>query len=208
MENLPDPATADGHRANLDRLKAAAELGHTLSPDNPPAIETILGGKPADWEKLKNRLAERMGDWAEAGKAAKTVIAVKPHVGNALHTIDGATWLLKLVNSPWLRLAFDYSHLTLRGVKLADAVAALVPLSVFIHVKDAKGSAAKFEFLLPGEHGIDYADYAKQLAAVGYGGPVVVEVSGQISNKSGYDPIAAAKRSYANLAAAFGRKAD
>jgi inosose dehydratase len=208
MENLPDPATADGHRSNLDRLKAAAELGHSLSPDAAPPIETILGGKPADWEKLRDRLAERMGDWAEAGKAAKTVIAVKPHVGNALHSIDGAVWLLKQVNSPWLRLAFDYSHFLLREAKLADAVAALVPLSAFIHVKDAKGTAAKFEFLLPGEQGIDYADYVKRLIAAGYGGPVVVEVSGQISNKPGYDPVAAAKRSYTNLAAAFQREAD
>ena len=205
MENLAEPAIDAEHQKNLDRLKAAAELGHALSPDAPPPIETILGGKPADWDKVKDRLADRLGAWAKIGKAGKTVIAVKPHVGNALHTIEGAEWLLKQVGSPWLRLAFDYSHFVLREVKLADAVAALVPLAAFVHVKDAKGTAEKFEFLLPGEHGIDYAEYAKFLAAAKYRGPVVVEVSGMISNKPGYDPAVAAKASYTNLASAFGR---
>lgn len=201
MENLMEPAADAVHRANLDRLKAAAELGNALSPDAPPPVETILGGKPADWEKVKDRIAERLHAWAAVGKDAKTVIAIKPHVGNALHTIDGAAWLMKQVNSPWVRLGFDFSHLLLQGAKLADAVAALVPLSAFVHVKDAKGTAEKFEFLLPGEQGIDYAEYAKRLTDAKYAGPVVVEVSGQISNKPGYDPVAAAKTSYENLKA-------
>lgn len=203
MENLPEPATDAVHTANLDRLKAAAELGHALAPHAPPPIESVLGGKPAEWDKVKDRLAERLGAWAEVGRAAKTVIAVKPHVGNALHTVAGSTWLLKQVNSPWLRLAFDHSHFELRGVKLADAVAALVPLAAFVHVKDAKGTADKFEFLLPGAGTTDYSAYAKLLAGAKYTGPVVVEVSGMVSAKPGYDPVAAAKACRATLAKAF-----
>jgi len=205
MENLAEPAADAVHRANLDRLKAAAELGHALSPAAPPPVETILGGKPADWDAVKDRMVERLGAWAAVAKDAKTVVAVKPHVGNALHTLDGAVWLMKQVNSPWLRLAFDYSHFVLRGVKLAAAVAALAPHAAFAHVKDAKGTAEKFEFSLPGTGGTDYADLVARLAAAEYRGPVVVEVSGMISNKPGYDPVAAAKTSYTNLAAAFGR---
>lgn len=205
MENLPALGDDKAHAANLDRLKAAAELGHALSQDAPLPIETILGGKPAEWDTVKAKLVERLGAWAEVAKASKTVLAVKPHVGNALHTPDGATWLLKQVNSPWLKLAFDHSHFQLRGVKLADAIAALAPHAVFAHVKDAKGTAEKFEFLLPGEHGTDYTEYAKLLAAK-YAGPVVVEVSGMLSGKPGYDAVAAAKTSYANLSKAFGTK--
>jgi inosose dehydratase len=204
MENLHEPATDAGHKSNLDRLKAAAELGHALSLDAPP-IETVLGGKPAEWDKVKDKLAHQLADWADVGKSTKTVIAVKPHVGNALHTLDGAKWLVKQVNSPWLRLAFDYSHFKLRGVALADAMTALVPLSVFIHVKDAKGTAEKFEFLLPGKGTTNYETYAKLLTAAKYVGPVVVEVSGMVSNKSGYDPVAAAKFCCAALAKGFAR---
>jgi inosose dehydratase len=206
MENLAEPAADAVHRSNLDRLKAAAELGHAVTPGGEVVIESILGGKPADWEQSKAKLVERLGAWAGVAKAAKAVVAVKPHVANALHTVDDAAWVVKQVNSPWLRLAFDYSHFVLRGVKMADVVAALVPLAAFVHVKDAKGTAEKFEFLLPGEGGTDYAELAKLLSAAGYRRPVVVEVSGMVSNKPGYDPAAAARACFAKLSPAFGTR--
>lgn len=207
MENLTEPAADAAHRTNLDRLRDAAELGHALSPDSPPPVETVLGGRPADWDAVKDRMAERLRAWAEVGRAARTVIAVKPHVGNALHTPAAAAWLIGLVNSPWLRLAFDHSHYALRGVAVADAVRTVAPLAAFAHVKDARGTAEKFEFLLPGEHGTDYAELVRLLTTAGYRGPVVVEVSAMVFNRAGYDPTAAARTSYANLAAAFGRAA-
>ncbi len=203
MENLSEPAADILHRANLDRLKAAAELGQALSPAAPPVIETVLGGKPTQWDQVKERLAERLRAWAEIGAAAQTVIAVKPHVAHALHTPAGATWLVRQVQSPWLKLAFDYSHFALRNFPMAPTIATLVPESAFIHVKDAKGQADKFQFLLPGEGGTDYVAYFQQIQAVGYRGPVVVEVSGQLSNRPGYDPVGAARRSYAHLAPAL-----
>lgn len=208
MENLGEPASDAVHNSNLERLKAATELAHALAPDAPPCIESVLGGKPADWEKLKEKLADRLSAWAAVGRAAKTVIAIKPHVANALHTIDGAKWLVKQVNSPWLRLAFDYSHFQLRAVKLAEAVRALVPLAAFVHVKDAKGTAEKFEFLLPGAGATDYAEYKKALTDAKYSGPVVVEVSGHVSSKPGYDAITTAKSCFSALRTHFVPRAN
>jgi inosose dehydratase len=205
MVNLSEPATDAVHRANLDRLKEAADLGHALAPDRPPPVETVLGGKPADWDVVKDRLADRLRAWAEVGRAGRTVIAVKPHVANALHTPAAAVWLIERVNSPCLRLAFDSSHFALRGTPLADAARQLAPLSAFAHVKDARGTAEKFEFLLPGDGGTDYREWARVVPAAGYRGPVVVEVSAQVFNRPGYDPAVAARTSYANLAAAVGR---
>lgn len=206
MENLPEPAADAAHQKNLDRLKAAAELGHFLSPKAPPVIETVLGGKPADWEKVKDQLVERLRDWAKLGATARTVIAVKPHVANALHLPEQATWLVGQVASPWLKLAFDYSHFVLRDLPLQKCLAAMAPASVFAHIKDARGNAEKFEFLLPGEGGLDYVDYFKRLENAGYRGPCVVEVSGQISSRRDYDAVAAARRSYAKLAPAMKRE--
>src|SRR5262249_5064630 len=196
------PAAAAPHKSTLARLAAAADLGPALSPKAPPVLETILGGKPTQWEQVKDRLVDRLRAWAKAAAASKTIVAIKPHVANALHTPEAALWLVKQVDSPRLKLAFDQSHFALRGLPLTKT-AALLPESAFMHVKDAQGTADKFEFLLPGDGTTDYAELFGALKTAKYRGPIVVEVSGQISNKPGYDPVLAAKRSYANLAPAL-----
>lgn len=200
MENLPAVVGDEQHRANLDRLKAACELGHDLSPDKPPVVETILGGKPGQWDEVKADFVRRLRDWAKVGEQTKTIIAVKPHVAGALHTPDGAKWLMGELASPWIKLAFDFSHFRLRNFSLEQSLKSLIGDSAFIHVKDASGTAEKFQFLLPGEGDIDYAAYFKLLKETNYRGPVVVEVSGQISSRPDYDPLAAARKCYTPLA--------
>ena len=203
MENVSPLGSATEHQRTLDRLAAAAELGHDLAPAAHPVIETVLGGSPAQWESVLQTMADRLRSWGDLAAKHQTRIAIKPHVGGALHTPDAALWLLKEVNHPWIKLAYDFSHYELRGYDLATTIKALAPHSAFIHVKDSEGSAAKFKFLLPGEGRIDYAKYAALLKEVSYRGPVVVEVSGLIFNQKGYDPIAAAKKSHAALAPHF-----
>lgn len=200
MENVSPLAEESIHRTNVDRLKRACELARDLVPESPSIIETVLGGKPAEWEQVREKMVTRLGDWARAAEAAKVVIALKPHVAGALHTPDGAVWLMEQLKSPWLRLAYDFSHFELQGFPRQASLEAMLPHTVFIHVKDTSGTAAKFQFLLPGDGRTDYAGYFQQLKAAGYVGPLVVEVSGQIHMKPGYDPIAAAKRCYANIA--------
>ncbi|MEQ8789715.1 MAG: sugar phosphate isomerase/epimerase [Pirellulaceae bacterium] len=203
MENLPAVVDDARHRANLDRLKAAAEAAHDVSPDGGHIIETVLGGRPAQWEQTREAMAKRVADWAKVGEETKTVIAVKAHVGGAMHLPEHPVWLIEQIDSPWLRGAYDFSHFTLREVDMNESIRTLVPQSVFIHVKDRQGDASKFQFLLPGEGDTDYVALLKGVAAAGYRGDVVVEVSGQIHNKPGYDAKAAARKSYKPLAAAF-----
>jgi inosose dehydratase len=200
MENLSLLTSEKQHQQNLDRLKAVGELGHDLSPDAPPIIETILGSRPDRWEQEKEKMATVLGDWAKAAEAAKTVIAIKAHVGGALHTPEGAKWLLDRVDNRWIRLNYDFSHFQLRDFDLQKSLAMLIDRTVFIHVKDNKGRLGGFRFLLPGEGDIDYASYFQMLKDSGYRGAVCVEVSGQIFGKPGYDPVAAARTSYNNLA--------
>lgn len=204
MDNLKLLAPDAEHRRNLDRIARDAELAHELSPGDPPVLETVLGSKPSEWEQVKQPMADRLGEWAETAANSKITIAIKPHVGGALHTPEGALWLLERVNRPDIKLAYDFSHYELRGLKLADTIRALGERSVFVHIKDAKGTAEKFEFQLPGATGtVDYAEYLRLLVTAGYRGCVVVEVSGQVSGKPGYDAIAAAKTCYANVAPAY-----
>jgi sugar phosphate isomerase/epimerase len=203
MENLRAVVDDVQHRANLDRLKAAAQVAHDVSPDGGHIIETVLGGRPAQWEQTREAMVQRVADWAKVGEQTRTVIAVKAHVGGAMHLPEHPVWLIEQIDSPWLRAAYDYSHFQLRDVDLAESIRTLVPYSVFIHVKDRTGDASKFRFLLPGEGDTDYVALLRGVAAAGYRGDVVVEVSGQIHNKPGYDPKAAARKSYKPLAAAF-----
>jgi inosose dehydratase len=204
MENLSLLAPPDTLRGNLDRLKDAAELAHALAPKRMPVIETTLGGKPAQWKESKDAMAERLNAWAEVGKSAKAVIAIKAHVGGALHTPEDAAWLVKQANSPWIKLTYDFSHFELRSYKLADSMALMIGQTRFIHIKDTNGgNAEKFQFILPGDGKTDYVEYLRLLKSHGYRDPVTIEVSGQVWNKKEYDPIVAAKHCYAKLAPAF-----
>jgi inosose dehydratase len=200
MENLPLLGEEKKHQANLARLKLATELARELVPDKPPLIETVLGGKPQEWETVKQAMVERLRDWGKVAEGAGVVIAFKAHIGNALHTPADAAWLVEQVGSKFVRLAFDYSHFSLQKISLASALDTLLPHTVFIHVKDAEGDATKFQFLLPAEKENRYGDYFQILASKKYRGDVVVEVSSQIHSRPGYDPIAAAKKCYEPLA--------
>ncbi len=208
MENLPLAVGDPRHRQNLDRLKAAAELGHAITPGSIPVIETVLGGRPADWEKLRGPMAKRLQDWAKVAEDTRSIIAIKAHVGGALHTPEDAVWLMQQAKSPGIRLTYDYSHFQLWDFDLEESLKPMLPSTVFVHIKDSRGQRGGFRFLLPGEgsqdgNAIDYTAYFSMLRSSGYTGPVCVEVSGQIHGQKGYDPIAAAKTSYTNIAPAL-----
>ncbi len=205
MINMSLTADDAAHAKNLDALKAAAQFAHDLAPQQPPVIETVLGGKPPEWDNLKDRMVERLQSWAAVATAGRVTMAIKAHVGNAVNSPERLLWLIEKANSPAIKAAYDYSHFQLAGLPLADSLKALLPQTRFIHLKDAAGDSKKFHFLLPGEGSTDYAAYFKLLKQLGYNGPAVVEVSGQIFNKPGYDPMAAAKKCFAVLSAALTR---
>jgi sugar phosphate isomerase/epimerase len=204
MENLPALGDDAQHKANLERLKLACELSGDLAaaPHAPPLIETILGGKAGTWPETKNRLAARAADLARIAEKARVPVAVKAHVGNAMQRPEQLVWLLDQVASPWLAAAYDYSHFQLQDLPLAGTLDALLPRTRFVHVKDTEHAQGKRGFLLPGEGTIDYADLFRRLAAGGYRGDVVVEVSSQLFNKSEYDPLVACRKCYNHLAPA------
>jgi len=203
MENLRAVVDDRAHRANLDRIARAAELAHDLSATNVPVLETVLGGTPADWPAMREPMIGRLRGWAEAARKHDLVVAVKPHVGGALHRADDAARMIDAVGSPNLRAVYDYSHYQVQDLPLSETLDALIGHTVFVHVKDGERRDGKTAFLLPGEGRTDYADYFRKLVARGYAGSITVEVSAMLHKRPDYDAVAAAKRSYVHLADAW-----
>ena len=203
MENLKLVAEDSAHRENLARIRRVAQLARDLGGAKPSIVETILGGQPGEWEASKEPMAAKLKEWAATAAAERILLAIKPHVRNAMQTPAQAEWMRTRVASPWLRFTYDYSHFYLQGLPLDATLQTLVPHTAFVHVKDAAGSAEQPQFQLPGAGGIDYVSFLRLLKKLGYRGSVTVEVSAQIHRKPDYDPMAAAQRSYDVLAKAM-----
>jgi len=201
MDNLTLLADQAKQAQQIERIKAAGQLAHDVSPEAVPPLETVLGGKPAEWDQVKERMAESLRAWATAAAEAKIIIAIKAHVMSAVQNPERLLWLYNAVNHPAIQLAYDYSHFQLQGLTLDDTMATILPHTRFIHVKDASGTPDKVTFLLPGEGTIDYGTYFKKLHEAGYRGDVVVEVSAMVFRRPDYDPHEAARKSYAALIA-------
>jgi sugar phosphate isomerase/epimerase len=202
MEHVALTGAAKDQQGVHERLKQAAGLGHDLSPTSPPLVETTMGG--GQWEKLRGQLRDNLGGWARVAEASQTVVAVKAHRFGVVSRPEHAVWLVEQVGSPWIRLVYDYSHFIHRDIPLAGSIRAMAPYTRFVHVKDTVMRDGNARFLLPGESGqTDYVELLKLLVAAGYRGDVCCEVSGMVSHNAGYDPVAAARTCYRNMAKAF-----
>lgn len=197
----PDP---DAHARNMARFRSyldlAAELQH---PGERLTVSTTSGGKPEDWDTLKDTLVERFGEFAEYAHRAGVILGMEPHVGAALHHPDQVIWLLEQIDSPALTIHFDISHFNVQGMDMNAVVAQLAPHSLHTHVKDERGLAPNHEFLIPGEGTMDYPGYLRGMKAAGYDGHIVVEISIMVQNRPNYDPLTAAATSYEVLSQAF-----
>jgi inosose dehydratase len=114
-------------------------------------------------------------------------------------------WLIQqLGDTPWVRMVYDYSHYAFRDMPVAGTVETALPYTAHIAIKDTIQTDQGFQFVLPGaSKSFDHADLFKRFYAGGYRADICCEVSGMVSNQAGYDPIAAAKTCYANIAPQF-----
>ncbi|QDV49676.1 sugar phosphate isomerase/epimerase family protein [Gimesia fumaroli] len=202
MEHCDLTGSKASQQKVLERLKRAAELGHTLKPEQPPLIETTAGS--GKWDERKYEMRDNLKEWAKVAESTKTVIAVKPHRGGVVDRPEQGVWLVEQIDSPWIRLNYDYSHFTHRDISLEDSMRIMMPFTSFIQIKDTVLQDNKARFVLPGESGdIDYVQLLKLAVKDGYRGDICCEVSGMVFKQKGYDPVAAAKTCYQNIAPAF-----
>jgi inosose dehydratase len=203
LESLPCLRTPEKHQENLEKLKRAAELAHDLAPDNPPIVQSIVGGSTARWEQMKGQLVEQLAEWAKVGEASKTIICFKPHAAHIVHTPQRALWIHQQVGSDWLKTVYDFSHFSLEGLALTASLKQLLPITSYVQVKDSRGTPKKHQYLLPGDGGTDYVELLTVLKQARYDGFVNVEVSSMIHRQPGYQPIPTAKLCYERLAPLF-----
>ena len=196
-----DPAE---HAENWRRLVGAIDLAVELATAaGPPVLDTTVGGKAGQWPELKGLIVERLGRLCDYAAQRGVTVAIEPHVTSALDKPDLVLGLLQTIGRPNLKVAFDISHFNVQGIPIEESVATLAPVTVYTHVKDERGRAPDFEFLIPGEGEFDYVRYLRAMDAAGYRGDIHVEISLMVQRRPGFDPIAAAEQSYRVLDAAF-----
>ncbi len=201
--NLMD-VDPESHKRNMWRLKGGVDLAIDLAQgDELPAVNTTTGGKPNEWDTKKDFLVERIGELVEYAASRGVTIAMEPHIGAIIDTPDKVLELLEIINSPYLKVNFDISHFEIVGLPTEDTVSALADVSVHTHVKDQRGIAPDFEFLIPGEGPFDYVNYLKLMQKQGYDGFITAEVSFMVQARKDYDPLAAATMTYETMSKAF-----
>ena len=205
VQGVATPSASDtAHAANLERFKVMAQLVHDLCAERPLLIEAGLGGRDP-WEKMKPLFVRRVADWVKLAESNDFTIVVKPHRDTSMDRPDEAIELFKeLGSSPRLRMSYDYSHFALRDLPLADTIRVALPWTGFVAFKDVAIENGRGVFKLPGEtKQIDYTTLVRQFHEGGYRGDYNCEISSMIFNQPGFDSLAAARFSYANIAPAF-----
>jgi sugar phosphate isomerase/epimerase len=196
-----DPAA---HAANVARLQAAIDLALEWAQDGCiPYVNTLSGGRTDDWEAQHLLFVERLIPVAEYAARQGVILAMEPHVDGLVDTPARMLEILRLVDSPALRVNFDISHFDILGMPTEESVGLLVPYSVHTHVKDQRGRYPHYEFLTPGEGDFDYVRYLQAMQAAGYDGFINAEVSLMRQRKPDYDPVAACALCYRTLEQAF-----
>lgn len=184
------------HAANFQRLKDTIDLAVEWAMDGiAPILDTTTGGKPEEWDELKPLLVERTAALVEYAETRGVVIGMEPHYANLINTPERVLELLRLVDSPNLRVTFDISHFNIQGYSIEQSVAAMAPVAVFAHIKDERGLVPDFDFLIPGEGVFDYVTYLKEMARHGYTGYIMPEISIFVQARPDYDALAAATQS-------------
>jgi len=195
---------ATAHAENWRRLTGAVELCvDWAGQDGPPALDTTLGSGPGDWNGHEDFILERLGTLVDYCASRQVILALEPHVGDGMNQPEKVLWLLREIDSPYLKLNFDISHFEVQGLPTEETVAALAPHAAHTHVKEQRGRVPDFEFLIPGEGGFDYVTYLQEMQKAGYEGYITAEVSMQMQRRPDYDPLAAADLTYRTLDRAF-----
>jgi inosose dehydratase len=197
----PDAATTEpvlaAHRGAID---LAADL-----TDEAPLVAFYSGGQVEDWPAAKALLVDRIGALAEYAQQRGVVLAMKAHALGCAHRPHHLVALKEEIASPAFRVCFDMSHYEVQGLTIEQALLPLIPLAAHTEVKASIGRAPNQEYMIPGEPETqsDFVGQFRAMAALGYRGYLVPEMSVHVMRRPNYEPLAALRLAYTALTAAL-----
>jgi sugar phosphate isomerase/epimerase len=191
-----EPTAMEAATTDRDRLRGlfglAKELGFGL-------VNIGSGGKTGDEASTKDSIAH-IRELAKLAGDAGVRLAVKPHVGSAIHDSATGLRLLNEVTEPALGLNFDPSHLFRANETPPDVAKRWGAKTITSHFRDCpwrEGPPGAPEQQIPGRGMVDIPATLHALKAAGYAGPLNLEVIGagkyELSRQMG---VAAESRGY------------
>ena len=166
--------TADRSR-RVDFLRHAIDIAFSLESH----CVSLCSGRFPDGmnpHDAMQRLAEGLQVVLDHAALEGMTIAFEPEPGMLIDTMTSFAELLKLVDSPQLKLTLDVGHLHCLGeTPIADVICNWHDRLVNIHIEDMREGV--HEHLMFGEGEVDFSPIIAALAEVGYDGPLNVELS-------------------------------
>jgi sugar phosphate isomerase/epimerase len=138
------------------------------------------GGKTGDEESTKQAIA-LIREIAAMAADAGVKLAVKPHVGQAIHDSATGLRLMNEVSSPVMGLNFDPSHLYRANENPEEVAPKWGSRILTSHFRDCphrEGNPGLPEQQIPGRGVVNIPATLKALKAAGYAGPLNLEVIG------------------------------
>src|SRR5262249_41111869 len=190
------PTAMEAATNDRERLRSVFALAGELGIE---IVNIGSGGKTGDEASTREAIA-RVRDLARLAGDADVKLAVKPHVGQAIHDAATGLRLVNEVTEPALGLNFDPSHL-FRANETPQEVAPRWGAKIITsHFRDCpwRGrSPGAPRQQIPGRGVVDIPATLRALKAAGYAGPLNLEVIGagsyDLSRQMG---IAAESRGY------------
>ncbi|MBU0609475.1 MAG: sugar phosphate isomerase/epimerase, partial [Armatimonadetes bacterium] len=186
----PDDAA---HQANMERVRAGAQLARDLGMGEPPVVAIGFGAGRDQWDDIRDRMVDLLGDYAALAEEHDFIVAGEAHTGAAVNCSERIAWLLDTVGSPRVRLHFDIVHLFLAGEGLSEAVERLLPYTAHTHVTDAiRKDDGSFALVLPGTGDLDMVEYVGAMHRFGWRDLITLEISMMVWSQPEYDVWGAA----------------
>jgi sugar phosphate isomerase/epimerase len=162
---------------NRERLEPLFGVAEQLGV---PIVNIGSGGASDDEESTAQAIAT-IADLAKLAGSHGIRLAVKPHVGQAIYDSRTALRLTSEVDEPALGLNFDPSHLYRANEEPADVAIAWADRIVTSHIRDCASrekAVGPPETQIPGRGAVDLPAIVRNLRAVGFAGPLNLEVIG------------------------------